>query len=52
MSKSSNKRRIKQLANWLSNELRVGRGKKNLKVIKQNGGIQRKNDQQSRRTRH
>lgn len=52
MSKSSNKKRIKQLANWLSNELRSGRGKNKLKVFKQKSYVQSKNDQQRRHKRN
>lgn len=31
MSKSSNKKRLKQLQNWLSNELKTGKGAKRIK---------------------
>ena len=31
MSKSSNTKRLKQLLNWISNELKAGRGSKRIK---------------------
>ena len=51
MSKSSNKKKLKQLANWIS-EFRAGRGAKRIKnkygkYIKIKSDVQNKNGQQS-----
>lgn len=49
MSKCSNKKRLKQLQSWLSNEIYYGKGKNN---PKSKNYVSRKNDKQLNRKTH